>query len=157
MRPANGAPTRPGPGWGWSARAEVYVWVWRRSSLLPPARQSIRSSGSPSSRLPLPRTARLSLLQTAVVKRRWSRAPAPSGNQSSRFSEAPQDPAEGRPGRCLSQRESRLGGPEPGEVGTRLDRRALACPPRTCWTRRKSWPGDWVRDQQPGRRRVAGR
>lgn len=54
MRPANGAPTRPGPGWGWSARAEVCVWVWRRSSLLPPARQSIRSSGRPSSRLPLP-------------------------------------------------------------------------------------------------------
>lgn len=54
MRPANGAPTRPAPGWGCSARAEVYVWVWRRSSLLLPARQSIRSSVRPSSRLPLP-------------------------------------------------------------------------------------------------------
>lgn len=99
------------------------------SVLSPAARASIHQTVSPSFPASAPPEGPLrSAWRTAVVKRRWSRAPAPSRSQSPRFSEAPQDPAEGRPGRCLSQRESRLGGPKLGEVGTRLDRRAPGRP-----------------------------
>lgn len=92
------------------------------SVLRPPVRQSISSSIRPSSRMPLPgrrppspASCRLQLSSGAGAELQPQAQPIaalPQGASGPRRA--------GRPGRCLRGKENRLGGPRPGEVGSRL-------------------------------------